>query len=563
MDTAETANTIEPTPSDYTPLTQLPAWQALQRHFREIAPRHMRDMFAEDPERFSRYSLKVGDILLDYSKNRIDDTTMKLLMQLAHETDVEGWRERMFSGDKINFTEQRSVLHVALRNRGNRPIYVDGEDVMPEVNAELGHMRRFTEQVRSGEWRGHTGRPIKDVVNLGVGGSDLGPLMVCEALKPFGLNAPRMHFVSNVAPSHIAEVLREVDPETTLFIVSSKSFTTQETMINARTARSWFLMHGGGIEGIRQHFVAVSTSTDKVVEFGISPDNMFRFWDWVGGRYSLWSSIGLSIALYIGMDRFEDLLAGAYLMDEHFRTAPLERNMPVIMAMLGVWYNNFFGAQSHAVFPYGNYLRRLPMYLQQADMESNGKTVDRAGQRVDYSTGHILWGGPGTNVQHSFFQLIHQGSHIIPGDFIGAANSHSPIDHHHEMLLANMFAQSQAFMQGRSETEVRQEMEAQGVPEEEVERLLPHKICEGNKPSNTILYRRLTPKALGSLLALYEHKIFVQGIIWGLDSYDQWGVELGKKLANDILPTITNCCDVEQFDSSTNGLINHVKQLFE
>ena len=544
-------------------LQDLPVWKDLVAHFEQVKNLHMRDLFAEDPDRFDKFSLTVGDMLLDYSKNRITEETMPLLVRLAQEAGVEEWRDRMFRGEVVNFTEQRAALHVALRNRVNRPIEVDGEDVMPEVNRVLRHMREFSDAVRDGEWRGYSGKPIRDVVNLGVGGSDLGPQMACEALTPYGRNGPRMHFVSNVAPSHIAETLRLLDPETTLFIVSSKSFKTEETMANARTAKSWFLMHAPGAEGIARHFVAVSTNREAVKAFGIDPANMFEFWDWVGGRYSLWSSIGLSLAVYIGMDHFEQLLKGAFMMDEHFRTAPLERNMPVIMALMGVWYINFFGAQSHAIYPYGHYLRRLPQYLQQADMESNGKSVNRDGERVGFDTGPVLWGGAGTNGQHAYFQLVHQGTRMVPCDFIGAGNSQNPIDNHHEMLLANMFAQAKAFMMGRSEADAREEMEEQGLAPEEIERLLPHKICEGNNPSNTIMYRRMTPRALGALLALYEHKIFTQGVIWGLDSFDQWGVELGKKLAREILPRVEGDVPVDEFDASTNGLINYTQSLFE
>jgi len=544
-------------------LQNLPAWKALTAHFDAVKDLHMRDLFAEDPGRFEKFSLTAGDMLLDYSKNRVTEETIELLVELAREAGVEDWRDRMFRGEAINFTEQRAALHVALRNRVNRPIVVDGEDVMPEVNRVLHQMREFSDAVRDGDWRGYSGKPIHDVVNLGVGGSDLGPQMVCEALTPYGRNGPRMHFVSNVAPSHIAETLRLLDPETTLFIVSSKSFKTEETMANARTAKSWFLMHAPGAEGIARHFVAVSTNREAVKAFGIDPANMFEFWDWVGGRYSLWSSIGLSLAVYIGMDHFEQLLKGAFMMDEHFRTAPLGKNMPVIMALMGVWYINFFGAQSHAIYPYGHYLRRLPQYLQQADMESNGKSVNRDGERVGFDTGPVLWGGAGTNGQHAYFQLVHQGTRMVPCDFIGAGNSQNPIDNHHEMLLANMFAQAKAFMMGRSEADAREEMEEQGLAPEEIERLLPHKVCEGNNPSNTIMYRRMTPRALGALLALYEHKIFTQGVIWGLDSFDQWGVELGKKLARDILPRVEGDVPVEEFDASTNGLINYTQSLFE
>lgn len=541
--------------------TKTTAWHQLAAHFDAMKTRHMRDLFADDPARFERFSLRFEDILLDYSKNRITADTLQYLLELARTMKVEHWRECMFAGGRINNTEGRAVLHVALRNRSNRPILVDGRDVMPEVNAVLARMRAFTERVRSGEWKGYTGKPITDVVNIGIGGSDLGPVMVCEALRPYGHADLAVHFVSNVDASQIAETLKGLSPETTLFVVASKTFTTQETLTNAHTARDWFLVQTRDQAAVAKHFVAVSTNRQGVVEFGIDPVNMFEFWDWVGGRYSLWSAIGLSIALYIGMDRFEELLCGANAMDEHFRQEPLERNMPVILGLLGVWYNNFFGAHSHAILPYDQYLHRFPAYLQQADMESNGKYIDRNGKRVSYQTGPIIWGEPGTNGQHAFYQLIHQGTKLVPADFIAAAESHNPIGAHHRILLSNFFAQPEALMRGRSYEEARAELAAQGVADSELEARVPHMVFEGNRPTNAILYRKLTPRTLGALIALYEHKIFVQGVIWHVNSYDQWGVELGKKLAKAILPELDGAEPVGSHDASTNGLINAYKSL--
>ena len=541
--------------------TKTTAWHQLAAHFDAMKTRHMRDLFADDPGRFERFSVRFEDFLLDYSKNRITADTIRYLLDLARDMKVEHWRDRMFAGARLNNTEGRAVLHVALRNRSNRPILIDGKDVMPEVNAVLARMGGFAEQVRSGEWLGYTGRPITDVVNIGIGGSDLGPVMVCEALRPYGHERLSMHFVSNVDGSQIAETLKRLDPETTLFVVASKTFTTQETLTNAHTARDWFLAKAGDVRCVAKHFVAVSTNREGVVAFGIDPQNMFEFWDWVGGRYSLWSAIGLPIVLYVGMGRFEELLAGAHAMDEHFRTEPLERNMPAILGVLGVWYNNFFGACSHAILPYDQYLHRFPAYLQQADMESNGKYVDRDGRRVGYQTGPIIWGEPGTNGQHAFYQLIHQGTKLVPADFIAAAESHNPLGAHHRILLSNYFAQPEALMRGRSYEEACAELEAQGVPEAERLARAPHMVFEGNRPTNSILYRQLTPRTLGSLIALYEHKIFVQGIIWHVNSYDQWGVELGKKLAKVILPELDGDEVVTGHDASTNGLINAYKSL--
>lgn len=541
-------------------LTQSAAWQALGEHRQDMNDVHMRDLFAQDVDRFDRYRRKFNDILVDFSKNIVTDETFSLLMQLARERDVQGWIERMFNGEKINNTENRAVLHTALRNRSNHPVMVDGKDVMPDVNRVLKQMRDFTEAVRSGEWKGGTGKSITDIVNIGIGGSDLGPVMVTEALTPFGRDKLHMHFVSNIDGTHIVETLRHLHRETTLFVIVSKTFTTQETITNARTARDWFLTRGGTKTAVAKHFVAVSTNAKAVSAFGIDTHNMFEFWDWVGGRYSLWSSVGLSIALYLGMDNFEELLAGAHDMDEHFRTAPLEENIPVILGMLGVWYNNFFDADSYALLPYDQYMHRFPAYFQQGDMESNGKRVTREGKSVDYSTGPIIWGEPGTNGQHAFYQLIHQGTKLVPCDFLAPIETKNPVGRHHPMLLSNFFAQTEALMRGKTEAEVRAELEADGLDGDEIESLLPHKVFPGNKPTNSILFQKLTPRTLGSLLAMYEHKIFVQSIIWDVNAYDQWGVELGKQLARKILPELDEFDEVKSHDVSTNGLINYYKE---
>jgi len=541
-------------------LTQTAAWKKLAAHAEEMKKVHMRDLFADDPQRFDKFSLHFGDTLVDYSKNILTEETRDLLLELARERDVQGWAERMFSGEKINNTEGRAVLHTALRNRSNRPVMVDGHDVMPDVNRVLAQMRAFTESVRSGEWLGSTGKPITDVVNIGIGGSDLGPVMVSAALTPYGRDKIHMHFVSNVDGTHMVETLRHLSRETTLFVIVSKTFTTQETITNARTARDWFLTRGGSKKAVAQHFVAVSTNAKAVSAFGIDTANMFEFWDWVGGRYSLWSAVGLSIALYLGMDHFEELLEGAHEMDEHFRTAPLEENVPVILAMLGVWYNNFFDADSHAMLPYDQYMHRFSAYFQQGDMESNGKRVTRDGQPVDYSTGPIIWGEPGTNGQHAFYQLIHQGSKLIPCDFLAPVETKNPVGRHHPMLLSNFFAQTEALMVGKNEAEVRCELEEEGLSGEALEALLPHKVFPGNKPTNSILFQKLTPKALGSLIAMYEHKIFAQSVIWDVNAFDQWGVELGKQLARKILPELDDFEDTTNHDASTNGLINYYKE---
>jgi glucose-6-phosphate isomerase len=539
---------------------QLPAWKALSDHYSSIANLHLRDLFAADPQRFSRFSRHFGDILIDFSKHRITETTLTLLLDLARQADLPLWIKRMFSGEPINHTENRAVLHVALRNRSQRPIHVQGVDVMPEVKRVLEQMRRFSEQVRSGNWRGYTGKRIHDVVNIGIGGSDLGPKMVCEALAPYGDRNLRMHFVSSVDGSCISHTLAQCDPETTLFIIASKTFTTQETMTNATTARGWLLAALGSEAAVAKHFVAVSTNATKVRAFGIDTANMFEFWDWVGGRYSLWSAIGLSITVYLGMERFVELLEGAHAMDEHFQNTPLTDNLPVILALLGIWYGNFFGSESHVMLIYDEYLGSLPDYLQQLDMESNGKSVDRQGQPVTYATGPILWGGLGSNGQHAFYQLLHQGTRLVPADFLAPVHSQDPIGDHHAILLSNCFAQAEAFMMGKTAAQARSELQAQGLQEEELEALLPYKIFQGNRPSTTILYRRLTPKTLGSLIALYEHKILVQGVIWNINSFDQWGVELGKQLANAILPELKGERPAGQHDASTLGLLSYCRR---
>ncbi|WJW74893.1 glucose-6-phosphate isomerase [Thiohalobacter sp. IOR34] len=541
--------------------TPTSAWQALTDHYFEIRDQHMRDWFEADPARFDKFSLAFEDLLLDFSKNRITEETFALLLDLARERDLQGWIRRMFAGDKINVTENRAVLHVALRNRANRPIEVDGEDVMPAVNAVLARMRNFSEAVRGGDWRGYDGRPIRDVVNIGIGGSDLGPQMVCAALRPHAGGGPRVHFVSNVDGCQIAATLEGLEPATTLFVVASKTFTTQETLTNARTARAWLVEAAADEAAVARHFVAVSTNSEAVRAFGIDSANMFEFWDWVGGRYSLWSAIGLPIALYLGMDAFEALLDGAHAMDEHFRSAPLAENLPVVLGLLGIWYVNFFGAASHAILPYDQNLHRLPAYLQQAEMESNGKRVSRDGEPLDYDSAPVIWGEPGTNGQHAFFQLLHQGTRLVPADFLAAAEPACPLPEHHRILLSNFFAQTEALMRGRSEAEARAELAAQGLSGADLERLLPHRMFPGNRPSTSILYRRLTPRTLGSLIALYEHKIFVQGVIWGIDSFDQWGVELGKQLAGAILPELQAPGPVSGHDASTRGLIDYCKQL--
>ena len=539
--------------------TTTQAYRYLADHYIDINAYSLKELFEQDPHRFEKFSLSLGDILLDYSKNRVNEQTIALLMQLARECQLDRAIEMMFSGKPINETEGRAVLHTALRNRSGSPVVVDGADIMPDIQAVLDRMRSFSNRVISGEWKGYTGQEITDVVNIGIGGSDLGPVMVSEALKSYKTRL-NVHFVSNVDGTHMAETLQKLNPATTLFLIASKTFTTQETMANAHTARDWFLASGAESEDVAKHFAALSTNEKGVAEFGIDTQNMFEFWDWVGGRYSLWSAIGLSICLAIGYDNFEELLAGAEEADQHFRQSEFERNIPVILGVLGVWYNNFFDAESHAILPYDQYLHRFAAYFQQGDMESNGKYIDRSGKRVDYQTGPIIWGEPGTNGQHAFYQLIHQGTKLIPCDFIAPAISHNPIGQHHQMLLSNFFAQTEALMNGKAEEEVTRELKDAGKSDAEIERLTPFKVFEGNRPTNSILLKQITPRSLGTLIALYEHKIFVQGVIWNIFSFDQWGVELGKQLAGRILPELQGDEPVESHDSSTNGLINQYKQ---
>jgi glucose-6-phosphate isomerase len=543
-------------------LADTTAWRALAAHRDALAETRLRDLFDADPGRFDRYSLRLGDVLLDYSKNRITDETMGLLFDLARETGVESLRDAMFAGRAINTTEGRAVLHVALRNRSNRPITVDGTDVMADVNRVLDQMRAFSDAVRDGTWTGATGKPVTDVVNIGIGGSDLGPVMVAEALKPYWHDRIRPHFVSNVDGTHMAETLRGLNPETTLFLVASKTFTTQETLTNALTARAW-LTAALGDGAVAKHFAALSTNAEAVAGFGIDTANMFAFWDWVGGRYSVWSAIGLPVAIAIGFDRFAQFLDGAHAMDEHFRTAPLAENMPVILGLLGVWYGNFHGASAQALLPYDQYLHRFAAHFQQVDMESNGKRVTRDGAPAAWDTGPVLFGEPGTNGQHSFYQLIHQGTRLIPCDFIAPANSHNPMGQHHPILLSNFFAQTEALMRGKTEAEAKAELKAQGLSAAEIKALLPHKVFPGDRPTNSILVRRVDPYTLGLLVALYEHKVFVQGAVWGVNSFDQWGVELGKQLAKAILPELTGDGPVSGHDASTNGLIAAYKAMRE
>lgn len=539
--------------------TQTAAWQALQKHFDEMKDVTIADLFAKDGDRFSKFSATFGDqMLVDYSKNRITEETLAKLQDLAKECDLAGAIKSMFSGEKINRTENRAVLHVALRNRSNTPILVDGKDVMPEVNAVLEKMKTFSEAIISGEWKGYTGKAITDVVNIGIGGSDLGPYMVTEALRPYK-NHLNMHFVSNVDGTHIAEVLKKVNPETTLFLVASKTFTTQETMTNAHSARDWFLKAAGVEKHVAKHFAALSTNAKAVGEFGIDTANMFEFWDWVGGRYSLWSAIGLSIVLSIGFDNFVELLSGAHAMDKHFSTTPAEKNLPVLLALIGIWYNNFFGAETEAILPYDQYMHRFAAYFQQGNMESNGKYVDRNGNVVDYQTGPIIWGEPGTNGQHAFYQLIHQGTKMVPCDFIAPAITHNPLSDHHQKLLSNFFAQTEALAFGKSREVVEQEYRDQGKDPATLDYVVPFKVFEGNRPTNSILLREITPFSLGALIALYEHKIFTQGVILNIFTFDQWGVELGKQLANRILPELKDDKEISSHDSSTNGLINRYK----
>ncbi len=539
------------------------AWEQLKKHFDEIKNLTLKDLFKEDGDRFFKFSIEFNDMLLDYSKNKINEKTMSLLTGLAEELGLKDAISRLFEGDKINETESRTVLHTALRNFSAQPVFVDGKNIMPQIKRILKKIKTFSDKVISGQWTGYSGKRIKDIVNIGIGGSDLGPAMVTEALKPYKVKDINAHFVSNIDGTQIVETLKKLSSDTTLFMISSKTFTTQETMRNALTAKKWFLKNCPQQEHIKKHFVAISTNQKEVEKFGIDPENMFVFWDWVGGRYSLWSAIGLSIACTIGFSNFLQLLDGAYIMDEHFKNTRFKNNIPVNLALIGIWYNNFFNWQTCAVLPYDQYLHRFPAYLQQADMESNGKSMDRNGNEVCYQTGPIIWGEPGTNGQHAFYQLLHQGTKIVPCDFIASAISHNPTDEHHEILLSNFFAQTEALMFGRDKKEVMKEFKARGMDDKEINKILPFKIFKGDRPTNSILLKKLTPKTLGSLIAMYEHKIFVQGFIWNIFSFDQWGVELGKVLAKKILPELKNNEMVISHDSSTNGLINTFKKMRE
>ncbi len=546
-------NAINPTTTD--------AWQKLEAHAEMAKIRSLRHLFENDTERFAKFSIQFEDILLDYSKNLITEETLKYLTSLAKEVKLDQAITAMYAGEAINQTEKRAVLHTALRNRSNAPVWVDGKDVMPDIRAVLAQMKDFSEKIISGEWKGYTQKPITDIVNIGIGGSDLGPLMVTEALKAYQKPHLKVHFVSNVDGTHLSETLKEVNPETTLFIIASKTFTTQETMTNAHSAKDWFLAQAKDESVVKKHFVALSTNQAGVEAFGIDPQNMFGFWDWVGGRYSLWSAIGLSIACAIGFDNFEALLEGAHAMDNHFKEAPFEENLPVLLALIGIWYGNFMDAHTEAILPYDQYLHRFAAYFQQGNMESNGKSTDRNGQTIDYQTGPIIWGEPGTNGQHAFYQLIHQGTKLIPCDFMAPAISHNPLGDHHPKLLANFFAQTEALMRGKNAQEVEQELTAQGKSKEEIEFLKPFKVFTGNRPTNSILFKKMTPYTLGSLIAMYEHKIFTQGVIWNVFSFDQWGVELGKQLAQEILPELLSEEEVSSHDASTNGLINAYKAM--
>jgi glucose-6-phosphate isomerase len=541
--------------------TQTGSWKELQQHFSEMKNVSMRQLFKDDPARSDKFSVRLPDLLFDYSKNIISEKTISLLINLANECRLNEAIDAMFNGDKINETENRSVLHIALRNFSKQPVFSGGKDVMPLVKKSQRQIKTFCEKLHSGDWRGYSGKRIKYIVNIGIGGSDLGPQMVTEALKPYWIEDIQTYFVSNVDGTHIAETLKKVKPERTIFLIASKTFTTQETMTNAHTAREWFLKKAKDEKHIAKHFVALSTNEAEVVKFGIDKNNMFEFWDWVGGRYSLWSAIGLSIALTIGYKNFEQLLKGAYETDNHFRSTSFEKNIPVLLALVGIWYRNFFGSQTEAILPYDQYMYRFAAYFQQGNMESNGKSVDRNGEPVEYNTGPVIWGEPGTNGQHAFYQLIHQGTVLIPCDFIAPAQSHNPIGDHHAKLLSNFFAQTEALMNGKTDEEVEQEMEKAGIQQEEMARIVPFKIFSGNRPTNSFLIKKITPLTLGRLIALYEHKIFVQGVIWNIFSFDQWGVELGKQLANKILPELENNDKINSHDSSTNALINFYKQI--
>ena len=541
--------------------TSTKSWQNLSRHYEKTKHVHMKTLFAEDPQRFAKFSIRFNDIIVDFSKNRITAETIKLLITLAEASGLKNSIENMFGGEKINATENRAVLHTALRNRDNHPVVVDGRDVMPEVNAVLKKMEDFSTKVICGDWQGYTGKKITDIVNIGIGGSDLGPVMVTEALKPYAQEGLSVHYVSNIDGTHLTETLKKLDPETTLFMIASKTFTTQETMTNAFSAREWFLNTAKDPVHVTRHFVAISTNTAAVEKFGIDKDNMFVFWDWVGGRYSLWSAIGSSITCYIGYENFVELLQGAFEMDQHFKTSPFDKNIPVLLALIGIWYNNFFEAQTEAILPYDQYMHRFPAYFQQGNMESNGKSSDRNGEKINYQTGPVIWGEPGTNGQHAFYQLIHQGTKLIPADFLAPAISHNPVGDHHQILLSNFFAQTEALLNGKTEEEVIADLKKTGKTDKEIQDLLPHKLFEGNRPTNSILFKKLTPRVLGSLIAMYEHKIFVQGVIWNIFSFDQWGVELGKQLAKKILPELADDKPVDTHDSSTNELINTYKKM--
>ncbi len=541
--------------------TETQSWKNLVDHFNKMKNVHMKDLFASDSERFNKFTIRFNEILIDFSKNIITDETLKLLFVLIDEIGLKDAINKMFSGDRINETEDRAVLHIALRNRENNPIHVNGKDVMPDIHSVLDKIKNFSGKIISGEWKGFTNKKITDIVNIGIGGSDLGPVMVTESLRPYAKEGLAVHFVSNVDGTHITETLKGLNPETTLFLIASKTFTTQETMTNAFSAREWFLKGAKAQIHVPKHFVAISTNIEKVEEFGIDKDNMFIFWDWVGGRYSLWSAIGLSIACYVGYENFTELLQGAFEMDIHFRDTTFEKNIPVALALIGIWYNNFFGAQTETILPYDQYMHRFPAYFQQGNMESNGKSVDRAGNKVNYQTGPVIWGEPGTNGQHAFYQLIHQGTKVIPADFLAPAISHNRIGDHHNILLSNFFAQTEALLNGKTREEVIEELKKDGKSDDEIDKLCPHKVFEGNRPTNSILFKELTPKVLGSLIAMYEHKIFVQGVVWNIFSFDQWGVELGKQLAKRILPELENDNPVDSHDSSTNGLINTFKEM--
>lgn len=541
-------------------IKETPAWQALENHVKELKAKKIKKLFQEDPRRFENFSLEASGIFLDYSKNLMTDKTLTLLIELANQQNLPVWIDQMFSGGRINLTEKRPVLHCALRNRSNTPIYVDGTDVMPKVNRALERIKNLAVAVRIGKWKGYKGREITDIVNIGIGGSNLGPAMVTEALKPYTSQNLKVHFVSNIDGTHIIETLKELVPDRTLWIIASKTFTTLETMTNAATARQWFLKSAQDESHISRHFVAVSTNTAAVKAFGIEPANMFEFWDWVGGRYSVWSSIGLPVMLSVGVPGFEEFLEGAHEMDNHFRSADFHRNIPVILGLIGILYNNFFGYDTHAILPYDQYLRRLPAYIQQLDMESNGKHVQKNSQNVEVTTGPIIWGEPGTDGQHAFYQLLHQGTKIVPADFLAPLISHNPVGMHHSMLLANFFAQTQALMDGKTEEQVKKELKTEGMSDEEIVILAPHKVFEGNRPSNSIMFKKLDPHTLGTLIAMYEHKIFVQGIVWNICSFDQWGVELGKQLAKKIMPELQSDNPATSHDASTNGLINFYKK---